>query len=300
MIAFVHIYKTAGTTFSVLLRNHFGVRHLDRFGFRERWLCAEDLRRIKWIYPGLKSLGGHPVRPMSDLDAEEPDLRYYTFLREPVARAASHFCWFLSWKCNDKVMYPDIDKVFRRWATARENRNRQCKHLSASGRSAESLEMLDQKQMLVLRVDRFTESLLLFQQWAEEPEMDLHVKERNTQADARKRLSGETGGYVKRIEDFQQRLKHDAEYLEILQEMNGEDLQVFEKVKKEIWPRQVDGYKGDLTVEKQCMKSGRRSSPEKPDDTLFARAYRNVIYKPIRPLLLPGNEPEVFRRSEWY
>ncbi len=300
MIAFIHIYKCAGTTFNVLLRNHFGLRHVDRFGFRERWLTGEDLRRVQWIYPRLQSIGGHPVRPMSDLESTVPDIRYYTFLRDPIARAASHFPWFLSWKAHANCFYEDFDEVLRRWAAAPDNRNRQCAHLCEDATAVEALDMIHHKRILTLRVEHFAKSLLLFRQWSGEIGMDLRIQPRNIAAVGQNRAAKKNSEYTARIKTYAQKLKTDPALLEILAEANQEDIRLLSKVAQEIWPESLSNYTGNLDQDCAALKQANQNAPAKPNDTLRSKLYRNIAYKPFRKIMMPHKEPHRVNNSEWF
>lgn len=298
MIAFVHIYKCAGTTFNVLLRHHFGIHHVDRFGFRERVLCGNDLRAVQKLYPKVQSIAGHPVRPHGDLETVVPDIRYYTFLRDPVARAISHFPWFLAWKAHADIYYNDFDEVFRRWVADPLNRNRQCYHLHPGGTAEAAWEMIEAKDLLTLRVDKFRESLLLFRHWAGEAEMDLRVRPRNTASDARTR--SQIPRYEQQIKLFTDRLKQDETLQKLLVEANTEDHALVQRVDATRWPAMVAAYPGDLQADTAALKASEADAPPKKDDTLGAKLYRNFVYKPMMPLLLSRGEPEAVLASEWY
>jgi hypothetical protein len=300
MIAFIHIYKCAGTTFNVLLRNHFGLRHVDRFGFRERWLSGTDLRRVQWIYPRLQSIGGHPVRPMSDLESTVPDIRYYTFLRDPIARAASHFPWFLSCKAHADFFYEDFEEVFRRWAAAPDNRNRQCIHLSKEATAEAALDMICRKRILTLRVEHFEKSLLLFRQWSGESGMDLRIQPRNIAAVGQKRAAKKNSDYTARIKAFARKLKTDPVLREILAEANQEDIRLLTRVDQDIWPEWVSTYSGDLDHSCAALKQANQNAPAKPNDKPASKLYRNLVYKPVQKILLPGDEPPEIQTSEWF
>ncbi len=61
MIIFVHIPKTAGTTFRYILRNSFGLSHCDTTHTRRKLFDLGQLNAARKMFPGLKSIGGHNV-----------------------------------------------------------------------------------------------------------------------------------------------------------------------------------------------------------------------------------------------
>jgi|GEM_PF-312208 len=300
MLAFCHIYKTAGTTFTTLLRRHFGLRHFDRPGFRERPLSAHHLRRIQWVYPTLHSIGGHPVRPYADLEDARPDTRYYTFLRDPLARSISHLTWYLRWKANDGVFFDDFPALLRDWARAPENRNLQCRHLAREATADAARATFERLPFLALRVRHFDASLFLFRHWAGESDMDLRYCPRNTAADPYERLKDSAPGYLERVRAFRERLRTDKPLRETLREANREDQRLVEWVDAELWPRQVEAYPGDLDRDVARFQEENQHTPgEAATEPALPRLYRNAVFKPLRPLLLPSGEPPEVEASPW-
>ena len=89
-LAFVHVPKTGGTSVKHLLRATFGLAHCDvQLARPDAPLTAHELRRLRRVYPVLRTLAGHaliaPTRHLGDA------VRCFTVLREPVARLASAY-----------------------------------------------------------------------------------------------------------------------------------------------------------------------------------------------------------------
>lgn len=299
MIAFVHIYKTAGTTFSTILRRHYGRHHFDRHGFRERMLTARHLKIIGTFYPGLQSIGGHTVKAFSNLSDSGYPLRYYTCLRDPLTRSISHITWYLRWKAHDGIFFDDFEQLLRDWSAARVNRNRQCQHLSSGGRFAGARRMIETHQMFIMRVEHFDASLLMFREWAGEPEMDLRHQLKNTASDQKERLAGRHSAYLERIHDFRTRLKTDEALRNCLREANQEDQALVDWVDQEIWQKQTAAYPGDLTADLAAFRQFNREHPPPPLRQPFSDLYRNLVFKPLRPLFLPNRDPLDARASRW-
>ncbi len=92
MIAFIHMFKTGGTTITGILRRNFSVHHFDTRLIQDKpAITADQLRRAQRIYPRIDSLAGHAVRTTSDLRQGFPDLRFYTFMRKPQPRLLSAY-----------------------------------------------------------------------------------------------------------------------------------------------------------------------------------------------------------------
>jgi hypothetical protein len=89
MIIFVHVPKTGGSTFQVILENTFGASHCNAFHNRRKVFTKEDLAFARKVYPRLRSVSGSNLVDPFELAA--PDPFYITFTREPVARVFSHY-----------------------------------------------------------------------------------------------------------------------------------------------------------------------------------------------------------------
>jgi hypothetical protein len=89
MIFFVHIPKTAGTSFGFVLENNFGIHHCATTHAGHHVFNQADLAFAKKLFPGLRSIAGHNLINPSRFSV--PDPFFMTFLREPVARVLSHY-----------------------------------------------------------------------------------------------------------------------------------------------------------------------------------------------------------------
>jgi hypothetical protein len=227
MIAFVHINKTAGTNLKYLLRRSFGGKHCDVRLWppqsksdretKKRVLTAKDLRNTKWIYPSLKSIAGHNVTSYSDLSTIE-GLRFYTFLREPIARTASHYQFMLR---HDPNLEP-----FEEWIKKSHYRNVQTRKIAGEANAVKAIEIIKKDFGFVGLSERYDESLLLFKKWANEPSLDVRYNSLNVAAKTGKASS----------------LLTDPATLELMKDANSEDLKLYDFVVNEIYPPQVKAY----------------------------------------------------------
>jgi len=89
MIFFLHIPKTAGTTFQFILENSLGVAHchLGHLGYEVA--DQRDFDFARKFFPWLRSIAGENLS--DPLRFSVPDPFYITFLREPVARVFSQY-----------------------------------------------------------------------------------------------------------------------------------------------------------------------------------------------------------------
>jgi hypothetical protein len=92
-VAFCHIEKAAGTSLIGALRKAFAMQFAalrPLSGPAGRLVNARDLELVRRLNPWIRCVAGHAVVPHAGLQ-NVPDLRFITLLRDPVARAASQY-----------------------------------------------------------------------------------------------------------------------------------------------------------------------------------------------------------------
>ena len=201
MLGFIHIRKTAGSTIDMILRQSFGARHLRvRLG-KHRSIhpvaASADLRRCRWICWHLEALSGHGIVPYSDLPSLFPTLRYFTFLREPLARCASDYQF--------RVTRGGLRQPFGAWVHSELAGNQQTRKIAGVPDAEAAIEILAKQIGFVGLVERFNESLVLWRHWAAAPVLDIRCRPKNVARDntlKRQLLSDLHGadGWRKRIE----------------------------------------------------------------------------------------------------
>jgi hypothetical protein len=236
MIAFVHINKTSGTNLKYLLRRSFGGRHCDvriwphqsksDREIKKKVLTAKDLHNSRWVYPRLRSIAGHNVTSHSDLSTVE-DLRFYTFLREPVSRTASHYQFMLR---HDRNIEP-----FEEWIKKPHYRNVQVRKIAGEENTEKAIEIIKKDFGFVGLSESYDESLLLLKKWVNDPSLDVRYKSLNVAARTGKASS----------------LLSDPETRRLMEEANQEDLKLYDFVIKEVYPLQVEAYGKSLEQDLQ-------------------------------------------------
>ncbi len=184
MLVFVHINKTAGTTMRYILRSTYGSRHCDV----EPWqgtqngspFSADDLRRLRTIYPNLKSIAGHRVMGYIDLENDGADFRYFTFLRDPFRLCASRFQYHVDHGKKKEL-------VFEEWIQRDWLRDAQTKRIAGTASADDAIRVILHRAMFVGLTERFDESIVLFKE-LRAPDLDIdyrpvNVAKRNTLAD---------------------------------------------------------------------------------------------------------------------
>jgi len=277
--AFVHIDKTAGRTVRAVLRRSFGAGHCEirtpyarRSGDRHDrsvYVNADDLRRVRRIYRHLRGIAGHNVKPYSDLDAACPEIRYLTFLRDPVSRYLSHFK-------NRAETYGRAD--FDRWAAQDSMRDFQTRSLAGEANLQRALDLVSRRIGFVGLNEAFDESLLMLGQWLAEPGFRPEYRPVNRLVDKERPRDAA-------------RAQADLGYLDTpevrdrLLELNALDQQLYDFAVREHFARQRQAYRGDLAADVAALRQ-RNQRVSDWREPMSGRMLRNWVYKPALLLRL--------------
>ena len=276
MIAHAHIPKTGGTTLKAILRRTFGKAHFDTGWPREMgWLTVEELRRVQLVYRNLKSLAGHGISPTDELHEAFPDIRHYTFLRDPIRRTLSDFQFIFHCQFKKSGEPPHPTQFLDQFMEA--NRNRQTKHLAGVEDADTAIEIIRQRVGFVGLVEHFDESLIMLKKWAKLPHADFSYKSLNVSAE--RMVEGQ---YL--LRDLMQKDKSISAQIEYI---NREDTKLYKFVCDEIYPAQLASYGTTLDDDVGQFLASNSRVRFFFRDSLSGKAYRNLIFKPLQPFLLP-------------
>lgn len=241
MLAHIHIMKTAGQTVCDILRNSLSPNHCDlRVG---DLATANDIEFAKRVYPNLLSIAGHSVRPRGDL-LHVPGIRFFVFLRDPVARCVSHY-QFERNRNRRKI-------EFLSWLE--RNGNYQVRILSGSNDPQQAIAVLDQHVGFVGLVEDFERSLRLLRNWSGF-ELELEYRSRN----------------IARDQSIKSQLLSNPEFAQALREANAGDLLLYRHAANKVFPKLEAEY---------SQSSGNLISFEQAA-AMWGRAKRNLVYKPL-------------------
>jgi Sulfotransferase family len=279
LYAFVHIEKTAGRTLRAVLLRSFGTGHCEiRTPYARRepehedrrvHVTAADLRRVRRIYRGLRGIAGHNVKPYSDLDAEYPGLRYFTFLRDPVQRYLSHF---------KNRSHAHRREDCERWMDAPWTHDWQTKMIAGEASAQKAIDLLATRVGFVGLTETFDESLLQLGQWLGEPSFRPEYRAVNRLAEKSRRLD------VTREQTDLGYLDEPATR-ERLHAVNALDQQVYDYAVREFCERQRLAYQGDLAADVAALRERNRQATDLHEH-LSSRLLRNFVYKPALLLRL--------------
>ncbi|MBH03662.1 MAG: hypothetical protein CMP08_06000 [Xanthomonadales bacterium] len=158
MIALIHIKKTAGKTLKHIMRCAYGAAHCDvkRWSDDAHVFSAADLNRLMRINPWLASIAGHSVRSTSDIDQAVADLRFYTFLRDPIKRTVSQYQYSVAQgRCREGA--------FDQWIARDTYRNVQTTTIAGVADAHAAIAEIESRIAFVGLMERFDESLALMQ-----------------------------------------------------------------------------------------------------------------------------------------
>ena len=137
MLVFIHINKTGGNTVSHILRSSYGLRHCQvepwqaPLSWREPPFSSADLKRLRKFYPNLRSIAGHSIFGHVDLQENESDFRYFTFVRDPLKSCTSRFQY--------KLQVSKKNFVFEEWIQQESSRNHQTQWIAGVANVSEAI-----------------------------------------------------------------------------------------------------------------------------------------------------------------
>jgi hypothetical protein len=249
MIAFIHLGKTAGSTFKNVLRRSFGHHHCDAVAMdSDRVFRDKDLALAKSVYFGLWSLCSHHFQdPVHTLT--EP-LDYVTFVRDPVQRAASHYQHMVrDLEQGRRSNIPDLEEWI--WGSAR---NFQITQLTGSDNIRAATDILQDHFLFIGLTEEFGTSLQIFAQLSPWPVNTL--SERRNVAPAT---------------NIKKKLTEDSGIRKMLEEANSVDMEFYSHIRETLFPAQ------HATAEQLLIETGEHLTP---DRYRASRIFTNLVYRP--------------------
>jgi Sulfotransferase family len=223
MIVFLHIPKTAGSTFQFILENTFGISACHSNHAKKPVFRQDDFEFARKFFPFMKSLAGHNLVDPAALNI--PEVFHMTFLREPVARVFSHY--------QESVLTGGSRLSFEE--ALRQNEELENLHvkLMAGERNLDKAKRYLERCAFVGLTEKFNLSLHLLGKLSPYP-LNLHYLRRRTSP----------------TNDIRQRLADDPRMVELAQGKNQLDLALYDFAIKEIFPKFCErtGFKPDDPV----------------------------------------------------
>lgn len=249
LVAFVHIEKAAGTTITEMLREYFGADHADVFALGDDDAFSQkDLNKIRLIYPKLKSIAGHRVKPYLEFNEE---ILFYTILRNPIDRTISHYQYLIE---TSLVEVPD----FKTWISKVENQNFQTKKIAGEASLEKAINIIDNKFSYIGTLECFDKSIKdLFYILP----YKFELKEFKSQNTAKNN-------------SLKQKILNDSASFELLRKHNSIDIQLYNYI------QELNGFKRERK-EKQILLPSKNNRIK----WIHGAIIRNLLFKPYLRLI---------------
>jgi hypothetical protein len=266
LLAFIHIAKTAGQTVETMLQSSFGAAYSrgvhmsapDPFQARRRDYVvpkfnADDFRQLQKYCPFLKCVGGHSVALWSGIDEIRPT-RYFTFLRDPIRRGASHFQYHV------QTDQPDL--TWEQWCENTVHHNHQVKMLSAVGDVEDAIAAVRKKKVFTGLMECFDESLLVLRK-VMAPDLNISYVRRNTA----------------RGNSLAQQILDDPAKVADIRSMYADEFALYEFVRDQWYPQYREQYGPGLEQDLEAFQAGRGYRLNR-FNILLNRLYSRLVLAP--------------------
>lgn len=209
MLFFLHIPKTAGTTFQFILENSLGITHCHLGHLGKHVVDQRDLDFTRKLFPWLRSIAGENLT--DPLRFSVPDPFYITFLREPVARVFSHY--------QDEVLRGGKTLTFEEMLRSDEVlENTHVKRLAGKADLGRAKMVLEKFNFVGL-TEKFDLSLHMLEKICP-CKLNLNYKRKVTARDS----------------SIKKSLENDCRIVDMTREKNRLDLELYDFAVKEIFP----------------------------------------------------------------
>jgi hypothetical protein len=266
LLAFIHVAKTGGRTVDRMLRSSFGPRHCKAVPLVDTSTSdpgeldyvvpkygPDDFRLVRrWCLP-LRSIAGHPIALWSDLESVVPDVRYFAFLREPMARGASHYQY--------TVTYDRPGLTWQEWVAWPVVHDHQTKMFARQADVAEAISEIRRKQVFIGLLERFDESLVMLRK-LRAPDLKIAYERAN----------------VARDNSLAQKVLADPQARADMQQMYQADAELYDFVVRDLYPSFQRAYGADLDRDVQEFQKRRHRVNRL--NMMLSRTYERLVFAP--------------------
>jgi hypothetical protein len=217
-------------------------------------LSTADLRWIRKFYPRLASVAAHRITGYAELHDMGTELRYFTFMRDPVRVCASR------WQAHVDVKRGK--RTFDEWLSMTRSRNPQILQIAGCTDVAEAIRVIDEKNIFVGLTERFDESLVLLKA-LRAPDLDTAYRPVN----------------VARRTTVARELLADEQRRRQIEDANRADIELYQYVRDEVFPRFRAAY-GEGLADAVSAQERLRTRGFDERRLLISRIKQYGLYKP--------------------
>ena len=259
LLVHVHITKTGGSTLNHILRSSYGMRHCPVEPWESRSahipFTLEDLRRVRKLYPNLRSIAGHRVFGWVDLSDGDTEADYFAMMRDPVRACASRFQHKVETTGNwDYEEFEDWIRQDWIW-------NRHTQAISGTQDPDTAMRVIREKGIFMGLTERYDESMLLLKRRLAP---DLNISYRPVNVASKKTVS--------------KRLLADDRRRAMIEEAQASDIELLQRVKDELWPEYLEDYGPTFEDDLADYRSSRGDFNDL--NIFLSRLKAYAVYKP--------------------
>ncbi len=257
MLCFVHVPKAAGTTLNFVFRQSLGYRfmELEPWVDDRRIISPADLELLRRWAPWVQHIAGHHVRVYSGLERAAPDIRYITFLRDPVRRYLSDY-YHVRYK-NGRVAN------FHEWLSNRSWMNKQTKYIAGTADAEAAKQLLKEKFQFVGLTEAMDESLVILRSVISDLPLDVrygHPRNVGLQGPAQKEVQ-------ERWPEFEPQIL----------ENNEHDMELYAYARDVLFPQQRTDYGGALADDVAAFQESNQTARRRPWRYFAGRAHYKLL-----------------------
>lgn len=258
LLVHVHVSRTGGSTLNHILRSSYGARHCPVEPWDSRWgtepFTADDLAKLRKIYPRLKSVAGHRLYGYVDLATPGQDAAYFAMVRDPVRACASRF--------QHKVLTGDKNMGdLESWLAKDWTRNRHTKAIVGHDDVKAAIRLIREKSIFMGLTERYDASMILLRRLVA---ADLDISYRPVNVASRRTVSEE--------------VLSDERARKLIEEAQAADLELHRYVREVLWPEYIDEYGADFDADVEAFAAERGDFNDLNIARSRLKAY--ALYKP--------------------
>lgn len=262
VIVFFHMIKTAGTTFNYILRNNFGLNHVEIFTINDgnvdlwgrTYVGIDDLNWFFKINPNIRSLTGHFLRPYIPFLKVIKKPVYVTFFRNPVDRYISHF--------NHQARARKNPLTFNAWLKSTHENNYQTRFIANEEDLSKAIWVVENFFDFVGIVEKFDISLLLLKRRLD---FRFDIRYRSVNVSPQKLI---------KKEDL------DSNTIRLIEKNNSLDLEVYNAALNR-FDKELSQYKGDIEKDLYEFRKSLRDFTFSNTKIWSYRIGKYLYYKPL-------------------